>query len=64
MPTTGNKMLRFLAAATLIVVRFGCSTAGVGPPDNWSIPQLAELQVIPPEDVATGPVLAFTAKAA
>jgi uncharacterized protein (TIGR02001 family) len=57
-------MLKFLAAATMTIVGLGCSTALAAPPDTSSMPQLAVPQATPPEEVATGPVFAFTATAA
>jgi len=64
MPTTGNKMPKYLSAMAMTIVGLFSSTAEASPPDTSSMPQLALPQATPPEDVATGPVFTFTATGA
>jgi uncharacterized protein (TIGR02001 family) len=57
-------MRNILAAAPMIMLGLGCSTARATPPDTTSMPQLALPQATPPEPVVAGPVFAFTVTAA
>ncbi len=58
-----KRMRNSLSAATTCVMWLGCFTAHAAPPDTSSMPQLALPPATPPEDVVSGPVLAFTATA-